>query len=488
MIIKITELQQITGVGFGTSGIRDTNEKLSDKTIYIYTSAFLKYVKDKIGLEKKMVALAGDRRPSTNRIIKAVATAIKDCGFGVINCGMVPTAAVTLYGMKHQMVSIMVTGSHIPSDRNGVKYNLATGEILKADEKAMAEMEVEVDENIFNDDGSIGRLIELEEVDDGARNLYKERFLNFFDNDLLHDKKIGVYGHSAVGREIMVELMNEFGAETVELGFAADDEFVAVDTDAVDEKLVQLLKNWSQEFGLNYIISTDGDGDRPLMTDENGDQIRSELLPVIAGKYLGIEAMACTLTVSTAVDKSNLYKKIVKTKVGSPMVIEGMQQLIDQGFEKVGGYELNGGFLTGSVLEKNGKKLEPLPTRDAILPILAVMAMAKESNKSVAQLVDELPKRLTYSLSIKGIPTEKSLNVLENWNILKGEIEANFGTIKTVDELDGLRLTVDNGNIIHFRPSRNSPEFRCYTEADSFDEAKELSEKAIELIRKWTNN
>jgi hypothetical protein len=80
MIIKITELQQITGVGFGTSGIRDTNEKLSDKTIYIYTSAFLKYVKDKLGGKKDgSLAVIEDRDKSD---IKAWRRQ-KDCGIGV---------------------------------------------------------------------------------------------------------------------------------------------------------------------------------------------------------------------------------------------------------------------------------------------------------------------------------------------------------------------------------------------------------------------
>ena len=120
---------------FGTSGLRGLVTELTDRECYLYTAAFLKYLTDKKLIREKSVAIAGDFRPSTERILKASIQAIKDFGLEVDFCGIIPTQAVSLYGFRRKFPSIMVTGSHIPYDRNGIKFNLSNGEILKKDEQ-----------------------------------------------------------------------------------------------------------------------------------------------------------------------------------------------------------------------------------------------------------------------------------------------------------------------------------------------------------------
>src|SRR5690606_32502326 len=85
------------------------------------------------------LALAGDLRPSTERILKAVIRAVQDSGLVVKYCGRLPTPALMHYGLRHGCPSIMVTGSHIPFDRNGIKFNKSAGEVLKADEPSILE-------------------------------------------------------------------------------------------------------------------------------------------------------------------------------------------------------------------------------------------------------------------------------------------------------------------------------------------------------------
>jgi len=58
-----------------------------------------------------------------------------------------------------------------------------------------------------------------------------------------------------------------------------------------------------------------------------------------------------------------------------------------------------------------------------------------------------------------------------------------FGRIKNINTIDGLRLTFDNDNIIHFRPSGNAPEFRCYSESDSAEGAKKINQTALQDLR-----
>ena len=84
------------------------------------------------------VAIAGDFRPSTGRVMEAVCRAATHMGYRAINCGRIPSPAVALFGLERRIPSLMVTGSHIPDDRNGIApFNKATGEILKEDEKGM---------------------------------------------------------------------------------------------------------------------------------------------------------------------------------------------------------------------------------------------------------------------------------------------------------------------------------------------------------------
>ncbi|MFP3449658.1 phosphomannomutase, partial [Pseudomonas sp. SIMBA_067] len=82
------------------------------------------------------------------------------------------------------------------------------------------------------------------------------------------NKKIGVYQHSSAGRELYPLLFRALGAEVVCLGYS--DNFIPIDTEAVGESDRKQAKVWSTEYKLDAIFSTDGDGDRPLLADENG--------------------------------------------------------------------------------------------------------------------------------------------------------------------------------------------------------------------------
>ncbi len=56
--------------------------------------------------------------------------------------------------------------------------------------------------------------------------------------------------------------------------------------------------------------------------------------------------------------------------------------------------------------------------------------------------------------------------------------------VKNVDVTDGLRLTLDNNDVIHLRPSGNAPELRCYAEAEVTCQAKQIVEQVLSNIQK----
>ncbi len=167
--IRIAELMAASGVKFGTSGARGLAVDMSDRVCYAYVRAFLQHLEGRGELPSgSRVAIAGDFRPSSPRIMAAAALAISDAGYAVVNCGFIPTPAVALYGIENGCPSLMVTGSHIPDDRNGIKFNTASGEILKEDEEGISAQAVVIPAGRFKPDGRAVTPYSLPPVDGEA--------------------------------------------------------------------------------------------------------------------------------------------------------------------------------------------------------------------------------------------------------------------------------------------------------------------------------
>ena len=417
MEISPGSLKERSGVGFGTSGIRAKVEELTDFVVWTYTRAFIEFLKQKKDLVSGKIAIAGDLRESTKAIMEIVGMAIKDAGLEVINCGQVPTPAVVYYGLVKKIPTIMITGSHISVDRNGIKYHLSSREIIKEEEKAISEIKIAIDEGLFDEKGKFlkDKSQDLPKVIDEAKDLYIKRYVDFFPKLMLSGKKLGLYGHSAVGREITQEVLKLLGAKVIRLGFS--DSFVPIDAEVMDDELITKGREWDREHGLDAIISTDGDGDRPLMADENGNWLRSDVLGILTVGYLRADAVVTTVSCNTALEKSQVVDKIVRVKIGSPYVVEGMMKVVNEGYKAVMGYEANGGFLINSSIGSNGRTLAGLQTRDALVVLLSILALSIEKKKRLSELVAELPQRFTASSSVKDFPTDLSLKILTDLGV-----------------------------------------------------------------------
>jgi phosphomannomutase len=492
--IRVDDLMRSSGVGFGTSGARGRVEDITDKVAYSYTLAFLQHLEDSGELSKgSTVAIAGDHRSSTPRILSAVAAAIEDHGYAVAHCGNIASPAVAYYGLAHQIPSIMVTGSHIPDDRNGIKFNKAGGEILKEDEVAIKLQLVNVEPEYFDSHGNFVQPRPLPEVEPSAHQAYVNRYLDFFPTDCLQGLSIGLYEHSTVVRQALYEVLTGLGAQVTKLGYS--EIFLPVDTEAIREEDIRLAREWSAQSDFNAIVSADGDGDRPLISDEHGNWLRGDIVGILAATALKADVIVTPVSSNTAVEKSGRFKQVHRTRIGSPYVIEAMQTAHEaQPDDAVIGYEANGGFLTETALRLDGKELTALPTRDAILPIIAILLLSREQRRPISALLADLPARYTYSNRLKEFPTELSRTRLEEF-ILDDEQQAlenvtsflgpDFAKAESLDHTDGVRITLANSEIVHLRPSGNAPELRCYTEADSESRAIELNHMTMERLRSW---
>ena len=109
---------------------------------------------------------------------------------------------------------------------------------------------------------------------------------------------------------------------------------------------------------------------------------------------------------------------------------------------------------------------------------------------TVSQLLSELPARYTASDRLQDFPTARSHDKLDQLARaaparLEQELGGGFGAVAETNQVDGLRVTFESGEILHLRASGNAPELRCYAEADTEARAREITARAVERMQRW---
>ncbi len=466
-------LQQIiseSGISFGTSGARGLVSDFSDDVVASFAQSFLRVMQREFQVNR--VAIGIDNRPSSPAMAAACSGAAQALGIAVDYYGILPTPALAYQAMQDNVPAIMVTGSHIPFDRNGLKFYRPTGEITKADEQAI----------VSTDDTLVDYVNALPAVNPQGAENYIQRYRDVFPTGIMQGLHIGLYEHSSAGRDLYADLFRSLGAQVTSL--ERTDTFVPIDTEAVAEADVQKGLRWSQEYGFDAIFSTDGDGDRPLIADENGQWLRGDIVGLLCARQLGISALAVPVSCNTAIEKCGAFAKVARTKIGSPYVIAALEELAPD-YPSIAGFEANGGFLLGSDVQLNGKLLKALPTRDALLPGIALIAAAAKVKLSAQ--VASLPTRFTASDRIQNIATSASKAFIaeasEDQSALLSLLEMSSKTVDSINTTDGLRISFREGDIIHLRPSGNAPELRCYAEADDQSMAAILVKNVLSKLQ-----
>jgi phosphomannomutase len=542
---------------FGTSGRRGKVVDLTQLEIYTNVVAEIDYL---LSLEPSQGGIrAGDEfyfaydlRPSSTEFVEnrrggicqAVEQALRDKGMRPVNLGAIPTPALTYHALRHDKGSIMVTGSHIPFDRNGYKLNTSKGELLKKDEQPInanvERMRAKLlnepySESLFDDWGNLRNgKSDLPAILANGQDGYVKRYLDFFGGETLNGMKLLVYQHSAVGRDILVDILQKLGAQVTPAGRSST--FVPIDTEAIDVAQLGTIQKLFDEAGATFdaVVSTDGDSDRPLLVAPEGNKLRffgGDLLGMIVAEYLGADAVVVPISTNDAIDRGSLAPVLeAKTKIGSPYVIAGMQTAVAKGHRRVCGWEANGGFLTGSDIDRNGKTLTALPTRDAVLPLLCALSAANQRRMTVPELFSTLPRRFSRASLLRNFPRSASLKIIarfsppdasvqevsyhpdhvvtvqtpsqaststststqpskahaEQLEQIRKELqtifsaEAGFAPIARLNYTDGMRIIFTDGCVAHVRPSGNADELRIYSVADTQAHADEIVARGVE--------
>ena len=310
---------------FGTSGVRGLVSDMTDRECFLYTLAFLRYVRTKSSPQG--VAIAGDRRKSTPRILEAVAFAAHQEGLRVDSCGLVPTPAVTVYGLKREMPSIMVTGSHIPEDRNGIKYNMPWGEVLKTDE------------------AEISRRYRDLEREEAAR--IRDGTSDFTDRGDLRPRE-GIRtrpgesrrraGLRREARHVLPRRLPrgpEGGLLPALLCLSTDPSGDASKTRGPGGRggrvgnfsCPSTPRPWqrpkssphgSPSMGRTPSSPPTGMGTGPSVIDEKGNVVRGDVLGILVADFLEADSVSAPVSCNTALEKSGRFRNVDRTRIGFP--------------------------------------------------------------------------------------------------------------------------------------------------------------------------
>ena len=461
-----------SGVKFGTSGARGLVTDFTPEVCYAFALAFLSSIQSRFSFSS--VSFAIDNRPSSPAMATACIQAAHDLGLATQYYGVCPTPALAFVAMQDKQPSIMITGSHIPFDRNGLKFYRPDGEITKIDEQGIVQSSAHVPVEIT--------IQPLPDVNPCGASRYVKRVTDVFSPTLLASKKIGIFEHSSAGRDIYQGLFEALGAEVTAL--ERTDTFVPIDTEAVAEEDKQKALAWSAQYGFDMIYSTDGDGDRPLLSDEHGNWLRGDIVGLLTAKALGVQALAVPVSCNTAIEKSGYFAAVTRTQIGSPYVIAAFPEL-HKDYHAIAGFEANGGFLLGSDVTLNDTVIHALPTRDALLPAIILLSLSIEKQCGISALVADLPQRFTQSDRLQNFATQDSKALLAELAIDPSPLLSALALKETVTEqntIDGLRLTLSNDDIVHLRPSGNAPELRCYAESSTELDAASLVTQTLFAI------
>jgi len=469
---------------FGTSGLRGLVVELDGNPAFAYARAFAEMLKEdgSAAVSQNVVLVGRDLRASSPSIAQLCCGALRESGLVPLDCGALPTPALAYHGMRFAIPAIMITGSHIPEDRNGLKFYRAQGEIDKKDEARIL---------AWHDRLGITAVPETARaIRPGVPDLdliaaYKTRYRDFFGAGALAGLTVGVYQHSSVARDVIVDLLEALGARTLALGRATS--FIPVDTEALREEDEALARQWAGEHKLDAIVSADGDADRPLIFDGNGAFVRGDLIGAITAKSLGSEAIVTPVTSNSALEASGVFATVFRTRVGSPYVIEGIAEAARSGAQAIVGFEANGGILLGSDILRDNYRLSALPTRDAMLPILCSLREIVAQGKSLADIASAFGFKAAASNRLKEVSTEKSavfVSRLQKDEAFLAAVMAPLGGVSEFDSRDGLRILAKNGEVVHFRPSGNAPELRVYVESQTNVGARRLLEWGMAEARR----
>lgn len=438
---------------FGTSGIRGDEEKLfTDQFCFDIGIAFAQFL-DK-HQQAGPVAIGMDPRGSSPRIVNAIEQGLVSFGRTVLDQGASPVPAINYYLKVANIAgSMMVTGSHIAAGLNGVKFFAFKEEVSKRHEKEITQIYEENKKRIVYK----RKLIHVDE-ENKANDAYEEMLVRL---GIRYPRwRVILDPGNGAQSDLIARVLLRLGIKTITINDELQGGFIARDTEieGAFKPLSEKVIKEKASFGVAF----DCDGDRVILVDSDGQFISGDYIGSLIAKYGETETIVTPINTSQVAEY--LGKPVIRTRVGSPYVIEAMKK-----FGAKFGFEANGGGISAEIMM----------SRDGGSTMIKIFNLMARKKKSLKEMVGELPCFYLWRLKVD-CPISLNLRVINQ----AGE---KFRGIK-IENLDGLKIWLDKTTWILFRPSNNASEFRVFAEAKTKGTARKLGESGIQLVKEVIKN
>ena len=411
---------------FGTDGVRGiVGEMLTPQLVEQLGKAVA------LWSGRGRVFVGRDTRASGVELEEALGRGIASAGGAAVLAGVLPTPAVALLALD---VGAVITASHNPPQYNGVKFFDSRGQKLSDESEEQIEALLDADAPGGGEIDHIGI----------ANNSYLEHIVERFGSDLT-GMKICVDCANGAYSDIAPRAFEQLGAAVTTIGADPDGTNINQGYGATDLRALQQAVTTN---GLDLGVAFDGDGDRMLAVDENGDVVDGDHIIAILALHLGVDLVAVTvmsnLGLHRLLDERGI--RLVTTPVGDRYVLEALAE--------------HGGLLGG---EQSGHiiYLRDHVTGDGLAAALLLCdAIRGRTLREAAAVMPTFPQ-VKQDLPLPGALPESLL-----------------------DEVDRLNTELNGTARVLVRRSGTEPLVRLLAEAKTEAEARQLSDTIVTLVRR----
>ncbi len=442
------------GKYFGTDGVRGVaNEGLTPELAF-KLGRYGGYILTKHASGKPQVLIGRDTRVSGHMLENALVAGLLSIGADVMLLGVISTPGVAyLTRAMSADAGVMISASHNPVEDNGIKFFGGDGYKLSDEQEAEIEelLDKETDELPRPTGANLGTVTDYKE---GGQK-YIQYLKQTVDEDFTDIHVALDCAHGATS-SLATHLFADLDADISSMGSSPNGLNI---NDGCGSTHPEVLAKFVVDKGADIGLAFDGDGDRLIAVDENGEIVNGDQILFILARHLKEEGRLDKNTVvSTIMSNLGFYKAIgdnglesVKTAVGDRYVVEEM---------KKNGYNL-GGEQSGHII-----MLDYNTTGDGLLTALQLVNVLKITGRTLSDLASE----------VKMFPQE-----LVNVRVTdKHAVTDNAKVAAVISEVE--KDMAGNGRVL-VRPSGTEPLVRVMVEAQSEEEASRYVNRIAEVVR-----
>ena len=443
------------GKYFGTDGVRGVANRELTPELAFQIGRCGGYVLTK-SAERPKVLIGRDTRISGHMLEGALVAGLLSIGAEVMRLGVISTPGVAyLTKALGAQAGIMISASHNPVQDNGIKFFGPDGFKLSDEQEAEIEALIDSAEDMLPRPIGAG-LGQVNDYFEGGQK-YLQYLKQTIDEEDFSGMKIALDCAHGATSSLATYLFADLDADVVTMGASPNGLNI---NEGVGSTHPEVLAAFVKEKGADVGLAFDGDGDRLIAVDENGNIVDGDQIMYICAKYLKETGRLKHQTVvSTVMSNLGFYKaleaqgiKSVQTAVGDRYVVEEM---------KKNGYNL-GGEQSGHIIF-----LDYNTTGDGMLTALQLVNIMKIKGKPLSELAGEMKKYPQLLVNVRVKDKEKAM---ENEQVKKviQEVEA---------EMNG------NGCVL-VRPSGTEPLVRIMAEAPTEEACRAYVERIADVVRR----